>query len=152
MLILVHYKITSYTSVCEHICTIIILHSSGMWTEVIEKRTCATKVCYISTATIATTLFSVLHQCCFPWEWCGGGGGCGGWRVRGNPRLRTPPPHFRCLCRSWRRSRSHVSSGQLTGVVGDWESRRREGQDGENRGRRAREGGKERVRRGRKRG
>ena len=45
--------------------------------------------------------------------------------MRGNPRLRTPPPHFRCLCRSWRRSRSRVSSGQLTGVVGDWESRRR---------------------------
>ena len=51
--------------------------------------------------------------------------------MRGNPRLRTPPPHSQCLCRSWRRSRSRVSSGQLTGVVGDWESTRKEGQEGE---------------------
>ena len=42
--------------------------------------------------------------------------------MRGNPRLMTPPPHSQFLCRNWHCSRSRVSSGQLTGVVGDGES------------------------------
>ena len=80
--------------------------------------------------------------------------------MRGNPPLRTPPPHSQCLCRSWHCSRSRVSSGLSTGVVGDWVTRRREvGEKGErererererggNRERKAKEGGKKRVRRG----